>query len=251
MFNFFRKIRKQLLRENSFIRYSRYAIGEIVLVMVGILLALQVNNWNEFNKIKQQEIKILKELKRSISSDLKSLKAVIAMDERKLAFFKVIKREILLVKPQNDSITEAFAMVLQNQIFKEEVGPYEVLKSKGLSLISNDSIREQIISLYEKRYNFVKNNQKNKFIDEKYVQEYNTKLFDNIAYADRIKTNHYYREIKPHNFDLLKSDKIYNTILNTKIAQTEYLLNFVFGNIKSEVEIVLTNLDKEIDRLEN
>lgn len=251
MLSYFRKTRRKLLSGNSFIKYSRYAIGEIILVMVGILLALQVNNWNENKKIKQEEIKILKELKRSISNDLKSLKVKIEMDQRKLAFLKFIKREILLDEPQNDSISEAFAMVLQTQIFKEEVGPYEVLKSKGLSLISNDSIREQIISIYEKRYIFVKNNQENKFIDEKYVQEYNTKLFDNIAYADRISNIHYYREIKPHNFELLKSDKIYNTILNTKIAQTEYLIDFIFGNAKNSVEIILANLDNEIDRLEN
>ena len=157
MFSFFRKIRRNLLSENSFIKYSRYAIGEIILVMVGILLALQVNNWNQNRNLKQEEIKILKELRRSISSDINSLKVKIQFEKRKLAFFKVIKREILLDKPQNDSITEAFAMVFQTQIFEEEVGTYEVLKSKGLSLISNDSIREQIISLYEKSYIFIKN----------------------------------------------------------------------------------------------
>jgi hypothetical protein len=47
MINFFRKIRKQLADDNKPLKYARYAIGEIVLVMIGILLALQVNNWNE------------------------------------------------------------------------------------------------------------------------------------------------------------------------------------------------------------
>ncbi|WP_273567361.1 DUF6090 family protein [Maribacter halichondriae] len=47
MIKFFRKIRQRLLTENKFSKYLLYAIGEIVLVMIGILLALQVNNWNE------------------------------------------------------------------------------------------------------------------------------------------------------------------------------------------------------------
>ncbi|MFT6995454.1 MAG: hypothetical protein ACJA1P_002199 [Maribacter sp.] len=47
MIKFFRHIRKQLLSENKFSKYMLYAIGEIALVMIGILLALQVNNWNE------------------------------------------------------------------------------------------------------------------------------------------------------------------------------------------------------------
>ena len=50
MLNIFRNIRRKLATENKFVQYSRYAIGEIVLVMIGILLALQVNNWNEERK---------------------------------------------------------------------------------------------------------------------------------------------------------------------------------------------------------
>ena len=47
---FFNRIRKQLAKDNKFFQYSRYAIGEIVLVVIGILIALQVNNWNESNR---------------------------------------------------------------------------------------------------------------------------------------------------------------------------------------------------------
>ena len=50
MLNFFRKIRRQLANENKFQKYFRYAIGEIVLVVLGILIALQINNWNEHRK---------------------------------------------------------------------------------------------------------------------------------------------------------------------------------------------------------
>ncbi len=47
MINFFRKIRKRLADDNKPLKYLRYAIGEIVLVVIGILIALQINNWNE------------------------------------------------------------------------------------------------------------------------------------------------------------------------------------------------------------
>ena len=63
MIKFFRKIRQNLLVENKFSKYLIYAIGEIVLVMIGILIALQVNNWNENRKAEEKELKLLIELK--------------------------------------------------------------------------------------------------------------------------------------------------------------------------------------------
>ena len=51
MIKFFRHIRKSLLMENKTTKYFKYAIGEIVLVVIGILIALQINNWNEHRKL--------------------------------------------------------------------------------------------------------------------------------------------------------------------------------------------------------
>ena len=62
MIKFFRKIRQKLLSESKTGKYLKYAIGEILLVMIGILLALQVSNWNEDRKAAKAEAKALKEL---------------------------------------------------------------------------------------------------------------------------------------------------------------------------------------------
>ena len=60
MIGFFRRIRKKLADDNKPMKYMRYAIGEVLLVMVGILLALQVNNWNEHQKeLKQEKVIML------------------------------------------------------------------------------------------------------------------------------------------------------------------------------------------------
>ena len=59
MIKFFRKIRQKLLTENKFSKYLIYAIGEIILVVIGILIALQINNWNHERLNRKQEIKIL------------------------------------------------------------------------------------------------------------------------------------------------------------------------------------------------
>ena len=70
MLPFFRKIRWRLAQDNQFLKYARYAIGEIVLVVVGILIALQINNWNEHSK-EQDRIKAhLGSLKTCLQEDL-------------------------------------------------------------------------------------------------------------------------------------------------------------------------------------
>jgi len=55
MIKFFRKIRQNLVMENKTGKYFKYAIGEIILVVIGILIALQINNWNERRKERAQE----------------------------------------------------------------------------------------------------------------------------------------------------------------------------------------------------
>jgi len=72
MIKFFRKIRQQLLSQNRLSKYFLYAIGEIVLVVVGILIALSINNWNERRKLKIDESIILKDLIEDLNSDYMS-----------------------------------------------------------------------------------------------------------------------------------------------------------------------------------
>ena len=73
MINFFRKIRKKLANDNKPIKYARYAFGEILLVMIGILLALQVNNWNEERKNNSIRKSYLENLKVDLKKDLENL----------------------------------------------------------------------------------------------------------------------------------------------------------------------------------
>lgn len=67
MIKFFRKIRRQLLAKNKFSKYLLYAIGEIVLVVIGILIALQINNWNQSKQESNKEKVYL----RNVEADLK------------------------------------------------------------------------------------------------------------------------------------------------------------------------------------
>ena len=73
MIKFFRKIRENLLMENKTGKYFKYALGEIVLVMIGILLALQINNWNEKRRETIQTIGLLENMMKDLKTDIWNL----------------------------------------------------------------------------------------------------------------------------------------------------------------------------------
>ncbi|MFT5762098.1 MAG: hypothetical protein ACI8WA_001222, partial [Polaribacter sp.] len=73
MIKFFRKIRYDLMEKNKTGKYLKYAIGEIILVVVGILIALQINNWNAEKKTAITELKILEVMQKNLNSDLRDI----------------------------------------------------------------------------------------------------------------------------------------------------------------------------------
>ena len=151
MIKFFRKIRQNLLMENKTGKYLKYAIGEIVLVVIGILIALQINNWNENKKSHAFETKLLQELETSLDRDLGRTKSL--LNGRALVKSKAI--DDLLNDLQEDNIVED--SILISNFFKAGItlsfsydkGPYESLKSGGLDKIKNDSLRSGIVRFYE------------------------------------------------------------------------------------------------------
>ena len=105
MIKFFRKIRKQLMTENRVGKYILYAIGEIVLVMIGILLALQVNNWNGDRKVHQKELSFLTQLKEEISSNLIGLKFRDSLSTINISLSEKALEKFYQVKTVQDLLT--------------------------------------------------------------------------------------------------------------------------------------------------
>ncbi|WP_207764273.1 DUF6090 family protein [Hanstruepera neustonica] len=150
MIKFFRKIRQNLLSEGKTGKYLKYAIGEIVLVVIGILIALQINNWNEGRKANKKEQLILKELRNSINSDLKAYEDfLIPRLERKKSGLDSLQNYIFDKGIIPDSLFLDFYTKLGQDVFMRfDSGPFEALKSNGLDIISNDSLRTAINNAY-------------------------------------------------------------------------------------------------------
>ncbi|NER13473.1 hypothetical protein GWK08_08500 [Leptobacterium flavescens] len=84
MIKFFRRIRQQLLRERKFSKYLLYAIGEIFLVVIGILIALQLNNWNESRKDRNEEQLVVQTIYDELNQNLQYSTSVASQIEGRL-----------------------------------------------------------------------------------------------------------------------------------------------------------------------
>ena len=83
MIKFFRKIRYNLMSENKTRKYFKYAICEIVLVVIGILIALSINNWNENTKLAQKEIDIAREIYNELNENIESVTNQLGLWEKR------------------------------------------------------------------------------------------------------------------------------------------------------------------------
>jgi len=149
MIKFFRHIRKSLLMENKTSKYFKYALGEIILVVIGILIALQINNWNQQRQNQQKEQSIL----RQIHKDFRSNK--IQLDSIKLNNQEAIdgcNRIIALMPFQKkkfefDTIAKYSSKVFSIKTFNPSNGSVEALiNSSTFDVISNDTLRNLLVS---------------------------------------------------------------------------------------------------------
>ncbi|WP_445383080.1 DUF6090 family protein [Robiginitalea sp. IMCC43444] len=153
MIKFFRSIRQKLLSENKLSKYLLYAIGEIVLVVIGILIALQINNQNEARKERAKEVNYLKNVKTDLQSELANSAEFAAYHFGKAEacshlLNSAAPQTIEEVQLYTDRYEQVFiwdTFVPNNNTFKE------LLSSGNLSLIKNDSIKNGLLEL-EKLY---------------------------------------------------------------------------------------------------
>ena len=104
MIKFFRKIRQKLLTENKFSKYLLYAIGEIILVVIGILIALQINNWNEEAKEKRVANSYIQSLRTDFANDVILLGNLIASFDKELTKDLALSKRLSSQTSNSDTI---------------------------------------------------------------------------------------------------------------------------------------------------
>ena len=242
MIKFFRQIRQNLIMKNKTSMYFKYAIGEIILVMIGILLALQVNNWNNTRQKRQLEKTVLLQLQEDIGNMLNDMKGDQEALQKGIESHLNIQNYIMNDVVYHDSMCFDFHWLIKDEYMYPITAAYDVAKSEGLELRRNDSIRNLFQNIFE--FSLPRISKENPFYPdlEEFFSDYyhrnfgvNTdstliykfKLYDydfKYPFKDNFKGKPYdvYLGYVPNDFDALKKDPEFQVLLRQSFRYRTY-----------------------------
>jgi hypothetical protein len=147
MIKFFRHIRQRLLSENKFSKYLIYATGEIILVVIGILLALQINNWNQDRKDRTSERKLLDNIHRDFVLNKIKFDSIKAINYRNLANLD----SIVAILPMDSTTWWQKSRKYRKHLKTETYNPYSstvdaLINSNSLELIQDEELQRYLVS---------------------------------------------------------------------------------------------------------
>lgn len=220
-----------------------YAIGEIVLVVIGILIAIQINNWNESDKNREKETLLLYEMKSNLKGDREDLEFNIEHNKKRIEYNEVIRNVIETRTPYSDTLKPYFGNIIGNYQLSENTSAWENLKSIGLDLISNDSLRYTISNLYSNKYKYLENVEKD--LDDNYQWNYlYPQLLKHLNIEELMVSG------KPRNYERwIRDEEFYEVIkLNLSlrhIMQEQYETNYqLVISLEDQIDRHLKTLNK-------
>ena len=150
MIKFFRHIRRALLAESKFNKYLLYAVGEIILVVIGILIALQINQWNENRRLDVLEKKYLAGILKDLKSDASLISDFVRPnflkhDKHHKFLDSLVQNDLLIEDEHLDQVWSPQQLTKSGHSFYPTVGNYEAMISEGKSGLIED--RELFLSL--------------------------------------------------------------------------------------------------------
>jgi len=152
MIKFFRKIRQNLLLDGKMIHYLKYALGEIILVVAGILIALQINNWNENKKNRAAESVYLKEMLEDFENNLRKSRDTCSRIEKIIPGLTGLLEQSALPKPtvSVDSLNIAFTLINEMPAYNSTDRVYNNLIGAGdFKLIRNMELKKELAAYYK------------------------------------------------------------------------------------------------------
>lgn len=247
MIKFFRHIRQNLIMENKTSNYLKYAIGEIVLVVIGILIALQINNWNESRKDNIKKQALLKSLKVEFTLNLEQLDSVMFYD------FRVLKSTFRFLHLDPNELAannrDSLRALLQNTSWLWTFDPQNGALRSGISsghihLIKNDSLVNLLFSWQDVVADAKENEDRNidlrinsKSVLDRFIRsvDYRSVVHEDLAHS---KFN--------SDYQALINDPLFEDYISERYSHTSDAL-FELNLVKKQNKIILDLIDLELN----
>ena len=251
MIKFFRHIRQRLLSENKFSKYLLYAIGEIILVVIGILIALQINNWNQDRINANEELAILKSLKAGLKKDQADILYNKSYFVESIADANKVIEALESDLPYNDSIPVYLGRMMRPMKFLHSASAFETLKSKGVGFIHNTELRDGIIRVFDSRYTFFLG-EENRHLDELYrgLEEIFPARLEE-SYVFDLNAKGLNPKLVPINYEALKTDQEFPYYIKSFKNRIIVMTDFHYKIMDNIVVNLMDSIDEEINHLEN
>lgn len=224
--------------------YVLYAIGEIILVVVGILIALQVNTWNEDRKARAFERVMLQEIRENVRVNLERFRGLERRLQTSDAGIHLFLEESAKPEPDRERLARYFSEMNNGIVFTFNRGAYDSLKAGGLDRLSNRELRSELIDHFD---SFLPRH--DRFIQLQYDMgwDFRKATLNDVLEPAILRDDQGLRRVEmrlPADFDISgrKTLAILATISEANQGAARRLQRVV-----TETEKLLTTLDAEID----
>lgn len=229
----------------------KYAFGEILLIVIGILIALQINNWNQGKVRENKEIEVLKLMRADLIEDLSEFEQSIAQYSTAKNSIDVILETLESSKPYHDSLRfHFFNTMIYWGTSDLTNSAFETLKSNGIDLITNKNLREKITVVYdeydswieadESRYINILIDAGKNVLNSRFYEYWNGELIN----------GKYVGEMIPLDFESLKRDQEYLFFLKSLKNQMKWLVDEPITSTKMKVTQLIDQIELELEVLE-
>jgi hypothetical protein len=218
-------------------KYLKYALGEVFLVVIGILIALQINNWNENRKSRDLELKTLKELKADLIQTRDDIRGDSSNFQQIIRSNQIILRHIEESLPYHDSLIPHFLWMEPFQTFSINHTTFDNIRQNGSSLITNDSIRIAISEFYTRPIYLYQEVEK-RVLNEHYENYFRPMIMQ--AFESTGENN-----LVPNNYKAFIANSEYRQVLRHSVRICFQMCNFQ-GFLLEILEDLIGEVDTEI-----
>ncbi|MEJ2585904.1 MAG: DUF6090 family protein [Robiginitalea sp.] len=250
MFRFFRQLRQRLIAQNNVRRYLLYAVGEIFLVVIGILIAIGINNWQETQKLREYEVDILTEIRTGLINTREEVLRAIEEDKRWRACNYKILEYLDQKKPYEPDLDQCFGCYYWSSTVQLTTSAYDELKVRGLELISNHKLRRELTDMFDSKFDVLKSE----------VEVWDSELLNSTIYPLHTRLfRKYYPEswevfqdefAKPVDYKGLYTNEHYKNLLAEIISLRNYSI-VINQSLAQDLQHLIESIEKELKVLKN